>query len=504
MAGIENNILFSSGQKLSPSSADDITRMQAHATDVATINHTGNPEGVIAANPSSLSHDPVSGVIYLKVSGTGNTGWSAIFNPSAPATITGNSGGALVPTLGNWNLLGSGSITVAGSGSTETFQLTGLTNNNVLVGAGTSTITKVPPSATAGIPLVSNGAAVDPSFSTALVPGGGTGLTSYTQGDLIYASAATTLVTLPKNVTATRYLSNTGTNNNPNWAQVNLTNGVTGALPVANGGTGLSSLTPYAVLTGGTTSTGNLQQVASLGTAGQLLTSNGAGALPTFQSPAGVSKVIRQVFISSGTYTPSTGMLYCDVEVIGGGGGGGGTAATSATTVAAGSGGGGGGYAKKVFTAATIGASQVVTVGAAGAAGAAGNNAGGAGGTSSLGALISATGGQGGSGSAAGGFQVGAGGAGGVGSGGDFNLAGNPGGAGFSEISVGVEGITVGGFGGWNLLSAGGLQTFDSIGAGGIGFGGGGGGASGYNSSAPARVGGAGTKGGIIITEYTT
>jgi len=53
-------------------------------------------------------------------------------------------------------------------------------------------------------------------------------------------------------------------------------------LPVAQGGTGLTSTTAYAVLCGGTTSTGNLQSIASVGTSGQVLTSNGAGALPTF------------------------------------------------------------------------------------------------------------------------------------------------------------------------------------------------------------------------------
>lgn len=49
--------------------------MQEGATDVSRINHTGNPEGVVSANPSSLSHDPVSGNIYAKATGTGNTGW---------------------------------------------------------------------------------------------------------------------------------------------------------------------------------------------------------------------------------------------------------------------------------------------------------------------------------------------------------------------------------------------------------------------------------------------
>lgn len=67
---------------------------------------------------------------------------------------------------------------------------------------------------------------------------GGTNLTSYTQGDIIYASAANVLNKLAKNSSATRYLSNQGTSNNPSWSQVNLANGVTGTLPVANGGTG--------------------------------------------------------------------------------------------------------------------------------------------------------------------------------------------------------------------------------------------------------------------------
>lgn len=58
-------------------------------------------------------------------------------------------------------------------------------------------------------------------------------------------------------------------------------------ITVPNGGTGNTSFIPYAVITGGTTSTNPLQSVASVGTAGQVLTSNGAGALPSFQTNAG-------------------------------------------------------------------------------------------------------------------------------------------------------------------------------------------------------------------------
>lgn len=85
---------------------------------------------------------------------------------------------------------------------------------------------------------------------------GGTGQTSYTQGDIIYASGPTTLAKLGRNATATRYLANTGPSNNPAWSQVDLASGASGILAVANGGTGSSSVAGAAFLglSGGTIS----------------------------------------------------------------------------------------------------------------------------------------------------------------------------------------------------------------------------------------------------------
>ena len=54
------------------------------------------------------------------------------------------------------------------------------------------------------------------------------------QGDILYGSATDVISALAKNITATRYLSNTGASNNPAWAQVDLSNGVTGDLPLTN------------------------------------------------------------------------------------------------------------------------------------------------------------------------------------------------------------------------------------------------------------------------------
>ena len=67
---------------------------------------------------------------------------------------------------------------------------------------------------------------------------------------------------------------------------------------VTQGGTGLATLTTaYGVVCAGTTATGNLQN-AGPGAAGQVLTSAGAAALPTWAASAGVGSMI---YISTGT-----------------------------------------------------------------------------------------------------------------------------------------------------------------------------------------------------------
>lgn len=60
-------------------------------------------------------------------------------------------------------------------------------------------------------------------------------------------------------------------------------------IAVDAGGSGRSSSTAYAVICGGTTSTAAHQSIASVGSSGEVLTSNGAGALPTFQAAGAAS-----------------------------------------------------------------------------------------------------------------------------------------------------------------------------------------------------------------------
>ena len=69
-----------------------------------------------------------------------------------------------------------------------------------------------------------------------------------------------------------------------------LTGVVSGVNVVGNGGTGGTSATAYAVITGGTTSSSPFQQVAVVGTSGYVLTSQGAGSCRTGRpAPAAAS-----------------------------------------------------------------------------------------------------------------------------------------------------------------------------------------------------------------------
>ena len=66
---------------------------------------------------------------------------------------------------------------------------------------------------------------------------GGTGLSSYTTGDLIYASSSSTLATLADIATGNALISG-GVGAAPSWGKIGLTTHVSGILGLANGGTG--------------------------------------------------------------------------------------------------------------------------------------------------------------------------------------------------------------------------------------------------------------------------
>ncbi len=316
------------------------------------------------------------------------------------------------------------------------FTGTAATQYNVLVGGSTSsTLSNVAPSATSGVPVISQGAAANPVFGTAVVAGGGTSSVSFNINGPVIAGTTTT-----------------------------------------------SALTSVTL---------GLQQ---------FLVGN-TSAAPTAKSLS----VVRQVFTSTGTYTPTAGMVYCDIEVVGGGGGSGGIATTNASQTSVSGGGGAGGYARKVVSAATIGASQTATVGAAGLAGTIGATTGGTGGTSSLGAIVTATGGVGSTGTAPGIEVFSNGGAGGAGASGDFNTNGQPGGYANGLFITGVFTQSFNGYGGSSFFGGGAPSTMIAVGqqagTAGVSFGGGASGAINQVNQTQI-VGAAGAKGIVVVTEY--
>lgn len=165
---------------------------------------------------------------------------------------------------------------------------------------------------------------------------------------------------------------------------VTQTSGLATPISVANGGSGRTTNTAFAVVCGGTTTGGAEQSIASVGTTGQVLTSNGAGALPTFQAAAG-GQVQFAVFASSGTWTCPAGVTRVKITCIGGGAGG--------NNNFVGSTGGGGGVGIGYFTV-TPGTNYTVTIGNGGAGQTVDGSSGFAGTSSSVGSLITSTGGS--------------------------------------------------------------------------------------------------------------
>jgi len=185
-------------------------------------------------------------------------------------------------------------------------------------------------------------------------------------------------------------------------------------------------------------------------------------------------------FTSAGTFTPEPGMKLVHVYAYGpGGGGGGGALQVSGTAASGGAGGGGGSMNHAWFTAASVGSSQSVTIGAGGTAGVAATTNSTAGGA----------GGSGGSTQFGTGLVVGRGGAGGAG--GQLNaVSGGGGGSGFSSGTAG-SGSTAGAAG-----IVGGAGSTNGTPGSATGQGGGGGGCGSANGSASFSIAGHGVSGG--------
>lgn len=137
-----------------------------------------------------------------------------------------------------------------------------VTVTNKSMDGGSNTFTNLPAGSLTGTTSVSNG---------------GTGVSTLTSNGVVIGNGTSPVTVTAEGATGTVLHGNTGAD--PSFSAVSLTADVSGILPVANGGTGDSTLTNHGVLIGQGTSP---VAVTAAGTAGQPLLSGGASADPAY------------------------------------------------------------------------------------------------------------------------------------------------------------------------------------------------------------------------------
>jgi hypothetical protein len=257
--------------------------------------------GIVQAPATLLSAADISGAAGgLDGAGKLFIGKTSGASP-AVATLTGTTGQVIVTN-------GDGTITLSlpqsiATTSSPTFAgltLSGLTNGLVSViggvlssGGSISGADFAAQSANVVFAGPSTGSSATPTFRTLVtadipsldaskitsgvfgVARGGTGLSSYAIGDLVYADTTTSLARLADVASGNALLSG-GVGIAPSWGKIGLTTHVSGVLPIANGGTNNGSLS----VTSGSVYYGDGSKLVALapGTSGQFLQSQGSAA----------------------------------------------------------------------------------------------------------------------------------------------------------------------------------------------------------------------------------
>jgi hypothetical protein len=222
----------------------------ASAVPVIAFNAQGQATSVTNTNIAIAASQITSGTLGIANGGTGQITASAAFNALSPITTTGD----------------------------------------LILGTGVNTASRLGIGAN-GYVLTSNGttASWSPGASSMVYPGAGIPNSTGTAWGTSYTTTGTgTVVALATSpVFVTPNLGTPSAATLTNATGLPLTTGVTGTLPVANGGTGAATLTANNVLLGNGTSA---LQVVAPSTNGNVLTSNGTTWVSSAPAASGVTQ----------------------------------------------------------------------------------------------------------------------------------------------------------------------------------------------------------------------